>query len=62
MGNYRLWLHAHVTQRVGDSLIFSDKADIDLYCPYFFSPDEYTKFGRLTKKARARLQFEPGQH
>ena len=60
MGNYRLWLHAHVTRREGDSLAFSEKADIDLYCPSFFSPDEYPKFGRLTKKAR--LQFEPGEH
>jgi hypothetical protein len=60
MGNYRLWLHAHVTRREGDSLAFSENADIDLYCPSFFSPDEYTKFGRLTKKAR--LQFEPGEH
>jgi hypothetical protein len=60
MGNYRLWLHAYVTQKDSESLIFSDQAAIDLYCPSFFSPDEYTKFGRLKKKAR--LQFEPGEH
>ncbi|HVN23341.1 MAG TPA: hypothetical protein VMT71_05180 [Syntrophorhabdales bacterium] len=60
MGNYRLWLHAHVTQRENDSLIFSDTADIELYCPSFNGPDEYTKFGRLKKKTR--LHYEPGEH
>ena len=60
MGNYRLWLHAHVTEQQDESLIFSENANIELYCPSFYGPDEYTKFGRLKKKSR--LQFEPGEH